>query len=167
METSTRSRSWAVGTKTSSSHDSKIYGPKCLRGHAQSSRIWGSYCHVIQITDRWVTEGDNLPLKGNHHAFPLSLSVRSRRRLLLAGRDRRLAGVKTELPRLCAPQFVSEPRRFVSVPSRKIQLPRQMIHPRLGAANNRMNQCGTFVHYWPAIKEISLVREYGRRTPGS
>jgi hypothetical protein len=86
---------------------------------------------------------------------------------LLAGRDRRLPSVKAELPHLRAPQFVSKPRRLASVRSRKIQLPRQMIHPRLDAANNWTNQYGTFVHYWPAIKELSLVREYGRKTPRS
>src|SRR5579863_8617618 len=149
METSPRSRYRTVGTKTSSSHDSKIYRLKCLTGNVPSIEIRSRCCHVIQITDRLVKEGDNFPLKGNRHAFPLSLSVHPGRRLLLARRDHRQPSVKTELPRLCASQFVSKPRRLASVRSRKIHLPRQMIHPWLAAANNGKNQCGTFVHYWP------------------
>lgn len=158
METSLRSRSWALGTKTSSSHDSEVCGLNCLKGQAQSSQIQDTYCRVIQITDGCVAEGDNFRLKGNHYAFPPPLSVCAGRRLLLAGRDRRLSSVKAELPRLCAPQFVSKPRRLASVGSCEIHLPRQMIHPRLEAANNWTSQYGTFVHYWPAIKEISFSR---------
>src|ERR1700733_12978007 len=101
---------------------------------------------------------DNFRLRGKKYVSRSPISICAGRGLLLARRDSRPPSAQAKLPGLSTPPFVSKPRRLASVGSRKINLPLQMIHPKLDVANNTINRYGTFVHYWPAIRKLSFVR---------